>query len=537
MKEFADLLLQLILNQARNRKLNVLTEYFKATPDPERGYALAILTGKLSFSALKPAQLKAMILERIDPVLFALSYDYVGDLAETIAYLWPDAPGETPRSLEEIVNNLQASNPQENMEYLTGWLNGGTPHERWALLKLITGGLRVGVSERLAKMALTRLSQNVSIEEVEEVWHGLSPPYVALFSWVLGHGPEPVNSYAGLNFRPLMLSHAIEESDFVHIDPQEYAAEWKWDGIRVQLVGNGKESRLYSRSGEDISHTFPDIITNVCLNAVLDGELLVKHQGNIASFANLQQRLNRKNPSQKLQKAYPAFIRLYDILLKEGENLRNVPFQNRRHLLEDWVKDNPSDLYDLSSLISFTHIEDLKILHQKMRYDPELSETEGFMLKRQDSPYLAGRVKGHWYKWKRDPLSVDLVMMYAQRGHGKRSSYYSDYTLGAWMANSEGQKTLIPVAKAYSGFTDAELIKLDSWVRNHTTRKFGPIREVSAGLVLEIEFDSIQPSKRHKSQLAMRFPRVRRIRWDKLADEADHLDELKKLMNMELLKN
>lgn len=530
MKAFAHLLHKLILTQSRNRKLDILAGYFNVTPDPERGYALAILTGRLSFSLLKATQLKAAILERVDSTLFTLSYDFVGDLAETIALLWPNTSGMAPSSLEEIVNILQHNNRQQSMEYIIAWLNESTPLECWALIKLITGNLRIGLSERLAKTAVARLSPQVSVEEIEEIWHGLSMPYDDLFLWLIGRESKPISFSHSLNFRPLMLAHPIEEEQLCQINPQQYAVEWKWDGIRVQLVGNGQKCRLYSRSGEDISHTFPDIVDNVRLDGVVDGELLVKHEGNLGNFNNLQRRLNRKEPSEKLKKDYPAFIRLYDLLLKGEEDLRSLPFRKRRLQLEAWLQDNPSDRWDLSDIVSFTHVDDLKNLHQQIRLAPELEQTEGFMLKRQDSPYLHGRVKGHWYKWKRNPLSVDLVMMYAQRGHGKRSSYYSDYTFGAWVDHSEGKKILVPVAKAYSGFTDGELIKLDKWVRTHTLKKFGPVREVSPELVVELEFDSLHPSQRHKSGVAMRFPRVHRIRWDKLAAEADTVENLKKLM-------
>ena len=529
MKAFASLLHDLILSQSRNRKVEMLASYFKVTPDPERGYALAILTGNLSFPLVKATQLKALMLERVDPVLFDYCRDYVGDLAETIAHLWPAQAGIFPNSLEEIIKTLDAGSRQECMRFIVEWLNACSSIERWALIKLITGGLRIGLSERLAKTALAQLSDARTVEDVEEVWHGLTPPYTDLFLWLTGNG-EPPSSTHSLNFRPLMLSYPLEEAELERINPEDYAVEWKWDGIRVQLVGNGQECRLYSRSGEDISHTFPDIIDNVHLDAVVDGELLVRHPGGIANFNNLQQRLNRKNPSKKAQDEFPAFIRLYDLLFKSNDDLRKLPLSQRRALLEDWIRENPSGRWDLSSLVAFDNIGNLKDWHKLVRVDPDLQQTEGFMVKRLDSPYLAGRVKGHWYKWKRDPLAVDLVMMYAQRGHGKRSSFYSDYTFGAWLKDNSGSQALVPVAKAYSGFTDAELVRLDKWVRTHTTKKFGPVREVVQELVIEIEFDSIQPSNRHKSQVAMRFPRVRRIRWDKPATEADTVDNLKKLI-------
>ena len=530
MKEFANLLHQLILTHSRNRKIEILKNYFKETSDPERGFALAILTGNLTFPLIKASQLKTLILDRVDPVLYAYSYDYVGDLGETIAFLWPSAVGIMPSSLEMVAQTLQTCKQQEALDHIVSWLNASTTIERWALVKLITGGLRIGLSERLAKTALAQISSHVTVEEIEEMWHGLASPYLELFAWLDGKREKPTLNHR-LNFRPFMLSSPIEDDELANITPQNYAVEWKWDGIRVQLVGDGESCRIYSRSGEDISHVFPDIIENVQLNAVVDGELLVKHPDGIATFNDLQQRLNRKNPTKKIQEEFPAFIRLYDLLIEANEDLRSLSFRERRHHLEQWIKCHPSIYWDISSLVLFKNIHELQDIHQKIRIDTELQQTEGFMIKHLDSPYLAGRIKGHWYKWKRDPLSADVVMMYAQRGHGKRSSFYSDYTLGAWATDHTGNSILVPVAKAYSGFTDAELVKLDQWVRTHTTKKFGPVREVSPDLVIEIEFDSVQISNRHKSKIAVRFPRVRRIRWDKLSLEADTVSDLEKLIS------
>lgn len=529
MKEFAELLHHLILAQSRNRKIEILTNYFKETPDPERGYVLAILTGNLSFPLIKATQLKKLILQRVDPVLFAYSYDYVGDLAETIALLWPSSVGVNPESLETLIQILQTSEREEAMEHIVKWLNVITATERWALVKLITGGLRIGLSERLTKLALAQLSSQVTVEEIEESWHGLTPPYIDLFSW-LDKGAEKPTLTHNLNFRSFMLSSPIEEAELPYITPQDYSIEWKWDGIRVQLVGDGEKCRMYSRSGEDISNVFPDIIENIQLDAVVDGELLVKHPGGIATFNDLQQRLNRKKPTTKIQEEFPAFIRLYDLLIDGIHDLRPLPFKQRRKNLENWILANPSNLWDLSTLVPFADINDLKDTHQGIRVNSEQQPTEGFMIKRLDSPYVAGRVKGLWYKWKRDPLSVDVVMMYAQRGHGKRSSYYSNYTFGAWTTDKDGHLMLVPVAKAYSGFSDKELVKIDKWVRKNIIKKFGPVSEVTPELVFEIEFDSVHHSNRHKSEIAVRFPRIRRIRWDKPAAEADTVESLKKLI-------
>jgi ATP-dependent DNA ligase len=520
MNRFAALLDALLLTPARNGKLRLMKEYFAETADPERGWALAALTGELSFNEVKPAQIRDLVLSRVDAELFAWSYDFVGDLAETASLIWPVRPGaDHVPSLAEIVAELDAATRASAGERLERWLDALDATGRWALLKLITGGLRVGVSARLAKTALAQETP-VALEDVEAVWHGLAPPYGELFAWLDGKGPRPeIGSRP--TFHPLMLAQPVEEGDLDALDPAAYRAEWKWDGIRVQLVSRGDEKRLYSRSGDDIGGAFPDILDAMPDAVVLDGELLVLRQGEVAPFNDLQQRLNRKVPSAKMLADFPAWVRLYDMLEEGGEDLRPLPFDERRRRLEIWYDAGPRPRLDLSPLVSFASWDELRALRDGAR----ARGIEGLMLKRGDAPYLTGRPKGPWFKWKRGALTVDTVLMYAQRGHGKRSSFYSDYTFGAWQDGG-----LVPVGKAYSGFTDEELRRLDRWVRDHTVARYGPVREVAPQLVLEIAFDSVHRSTRHKSGLALRFPRVHRIRWDKPAAEADTVETLERLV-------
>jgi DNA ligase-1 len=306
----------------------------------------------------------------------------------------------------------------------------------------------------------------------------------------------------------------------------------------VQLVHvageSGGETRLYSRAGDDITGSFPDVAEAFAVPGVLDGELLVRgegqgraeHGGETASFNALQQRLGRKAVSAKTQADYPAFVRLFDILFDGGEDVREWPWTARRERLEALAARLPGDRFDVSALIEAPDFEALG----DIRIGARDAAIEGVMLKRRDSPYVAGRRAGLWYKWKRDPLVADCVMMYAQRGHGKRSSFYSDYTFGCWTAPPDEGGELLPVGKAYSGFTDEELKDLDRFVRNHTVQRFGPVREVEKTLVLEVAFDSIHESKRHKSGLAMRFPRISRIRMDKPAHEADLIETLRRMI-------
>jgi DNA ligase-1 len=319
-----------------------------------------------------------------------------------------------------------------------------------------------------------------------------------------------------------MLSHALEESDWAALDLTSFWAEWKWDGIRVQIVSGRGQTQLFSRGGDDISGSFPDIVEACRFDAVVDGELLVMRDGDVAPFGDLQQRLNRKGVSKGQLEQFPVNVRLYDALLIDGEDLRQLPLSERRMRLEGWYAATRPARTDLSAIIEAGSKDELQRLWAATRD----ASIEGIMLKRRDSPYVAGRPKGLWYKWKRAPLTLDCVLMYAQRGSGKRSSYYSDYTFGAWREAGGAQRELVPVGKAYFGFTDAELLEIDRWIRNNTVESFGPVRAVAPKLVFEVAFDAVQASTRHKSGVAMRFPRIHRIRWDKPAEEADRVETL-----------
>jgi DNA ligase-1 len=607
MNRFAELLDRLAYEPGRNNKLRLITAYFRDVPDPDRGYALAAITGALSFKHAKPGLIRDLIAERTDPVLFGLSYDYVGDLSETVALMWPKRthdesllghpspqpspargegaqrnPAQSPRkksrttemtlsvpsplagegqgegyrgrdagdvphghnnppppTLTEVVTTLRTLGKTELPKQLSRWLDELDETGRWALLKLVTGAMRIGVSARLAKTAAAALGDK-DPHDIELMWPGLAPPYLDLFAWLEGRGDKPVNRDVA-PFRPVMLAHAIDDADFKNLEAADFIAEWKWDGIRVQAVSGRDErghmqARLYSRTGEDITNSFPDLVPSLHLPGAIDGELLVLRDGRVQTFNVLQQRLNRKIVSPKLMKDFPIHLRAYD-LLGDGENdLRELPFAERRERLEAFVKKLGDARIDLSPTVAFDSWETLTAA----RADPasagageDAEAVEGVMLKRRDAPYLPGRPKGQWWKWKRDPHLIDAVLMYAQRGHGKRSSFYSDYTFGVWTSGEDGEQ-LVPVGKAYFGFTDEELLQIDRFVRRNTTEKFGPVRHVvhepDQGLVLEVAFEGLQRSPRHKSGVAMRFPRINRLRWDKPPREADRLEALERLL-------
>ena len=612
MNRFAELLDRLAYEPGRNNKLRLITSYFRSVEDPDRGYALAALTGALSFKHAKPGLIRDLIAARTDPVLFALSYDYVGDLSETVALMWPKpadsgdvafsscppprpspARGEgdaqnieqpphnksstaaasvsvpslparegqeggyhgqsgqedrqprhhhnnpPPPTLTEVVTTLRSLGKTELPGQLARWLDELDETGRWALLKLVTGAMRIGISARLAKTAAADLGDK-DPHDIELIWPGLAPPYLELFAWLEGRAAKPIN-LDPVPFRPVMLAHAIEDADFAGLDAADFIAEWKWDGIRVQAV-SGRDARgqmlarLYSRSGEDITGSFPDLVPSLHLPGAIDGELLVLRDGRVQSFNVLQQRLNRKVVSPKLTKDYPIHLRAYD-LLGEGEtDLRTLPFVERRARLVAFVARLNDARVDLSATIDFDSWDALTAARRDpgsagAGYDAEA--VEGVMLKRRDAPYLPGRPKGQWWKWKRDPHIIDAVLMYAQRGHGKRSSYYSDYTFGVWTSGEDGEQ-LVPVGKAYFGFTDEELLQIDRFVRRNTTEKFGPVRHVvhepDQGLVLEVAFEGLARSPRHKSGVAMRFPRISRLRWDKPPREADRLETLERML-------
>ncbi len=522
MEAFVELLDRLFFTYSTNKKVALLKKFFIDTPDPERGYALGVIAGTIKVPGFKRGVVKELISEQIDPVLFELSYDYVGDMSETVALLWRTSsanPLSIKPSLTQIIEQLEQLPKTQVKDYLRALFNQCNATERWALLKLSSSSLRIGVSSRLIKHALAQFGDR-DIEEIEHIWHGVLPPYLELFSWLEHKNEKPdISDY--LVFHPVMLAHPLADKDLVHIQPELFAIERKIDGIRIQLNHTIKGVALFSRTGDEISGAFPELLAlNFNQPVVLDGELVIKKDSVVGSFNNLQQRLKRKAPSKKLMQELPAHIILYDILFLDNQDVRFFSFVERRALLEQWYVNNAQSSFSLSELLLFNNVHDLIALKERVLASDDIA-VEGLMVKRKDSAYLAGRPAGQWYKWKRDPFLVDAVLMYAQRGHGKRSSFYSDYTFGLWQEDE-----LLPIGKAYFGFTDEELKELDKWVRNHTVNRFGPVREVERGLVFEVAFDAVNGSIRHKSGYALRFPRINRIRWDKPANEADQLSVL-----------
>ena len=574
MEAFSHLLEQLYFTSGNKAKAQLIADYIANTPDPDRGWAIAAMAGTLRFDFFKRNTVKKLITEHSDPALFAMSYDYVGEVSETVAHLWPySKPTDSLPSLTEVVETFASVSKQKVSDTLANYLTVMTPAQRWALLKLGTRGLRIGVSARSIKQILADYGDK-DIKEIETLWHAVHPPYVDMLRWLEGKAEKPEIENA-VTFHPVMLSHPIEDSDIEAFTENTWQIENKYDGIRVQLVVKSSkafndrsidsdttneddpEKALFSRTGDDISHSFPDLLESVSGNMVLDGELLVIHnvehdnnlsegstaqgittgnttsdkselqassivQPDVDTFNALQQRLNKKKPSKALQSSAPVGLIVYDALVLDGKDLTEQTLKTRRLALERWFSKTDNKRLFLSQTLTASSPESLRQLHTDVCQNRAV---EGLMIKRLDSKYIPGRPKGKWFKWKRDPLVVDAVMMYAQRGHGKRSSFYSDFTFGTWENNQ-----LLPIGKAYSGFTDEELKKLDNWVRRNAVGRFGPVREVKKELVLEVAFDAVHPSSRHKSGVALRFPRIHRIRWDKPANEADTLANVKALI-------
>ncbi|GGW83448.1 cisplatin damage response ATP-dependent DNA ligase [Alteromonas halophila] len=528
MNAFSDLLEQLYFTGSTNTKAAILKHYIATTPDPDRGWAIAAIAGTLRFDFFKRNTVKKLMLERVDEALFAMSYDYVGEMSETVAHLWPEpatAQSAALPSLSEVVETFRSAKRNEVSGHLQRYLDMMTAAQRWALIKLGTRGLRIGMSARSVKQVLAEYGDK-DIQEIEALWHAMMPPYTTLLAYLEGRADKPDISDS-VTFHPVMLAHPIDDRVLDNWQPADWQVEHKFDGIRVQLVVTAKGKALFSRTGDDISHAFPDLTDSVDRHMVVDGELLVIHgdkQGmpQVDTFNALQQRLNKKKPAPSLIKSLPAGMIVYDAMSLDGQSLTELPLSQRRTRLEKWFSSVALPRLYLSRTLQADSTAALRQLHEHASQDLAV---EGLMIKRKAGQYIPGRPKGEWYKWKRDPLYVDAVVMYAQRGHGNRSSYYSDFTFGAWQGD-----TLLPIGKAYSGFTDEELKKLDNWVRRHAIGRFGPVREVEKALVVEVAFDAVHPSKRHKSGVALRFPRIHRIRWDKPAAEADTLDIVKSLI-------
>jgi DNA ligase-1 len=522
MREFAALYTAIDATTSTNAKTEAMVAYFSAAAPRDAAWAMWFLTGHKPRQAVPTKRLHAWAAEAAGlPLwLFEESYDAVGDLAETIALVLPppqDAAADEPLHLwvEERILPLRDLPEAEQKARLTGYWSILGRDERFVFNKLITGSFRVGVSELLVVRALSA----VGAIEPKVISHRLMgdwPPTEQAWARVMAPGETETDR---AHPYPFFLAHPLESPPEGLGPREEWLAEWKWDGIRAQLIKRGDVMALWSRGDESIAGQFPEIMADAprLPDCVIDGEILAWKDGRVMPFAALQKRLGRKNPGKKVMEESPVIFLAFDLLESEGVDWRGRALEERRGKLADVIHAIPGgSRFDTSSQVRAPSWETLALA----RADSRSLGTEGLMLKRLGSPYGVGRPRGDWWKWKIEPYTLDAVLIYAQQGHGKRASLYTDYTFGLW---KDGE--LVPFAKAYSGLTDEEIREVDGFIRRNTLERFGPVRTVKPGLVFELGFEGIQRSKRHKSGIAVRFPRMLRIRSDKTIRDANTVED------------
>ena len=528
MKRFTELFLQLDRTNKTNEKIELLKAYFLSAPDEDKIWALALFTGRRPPRKIKTVQVQEWALELagIPWWLFRESYSSVGDLAETVSLILPPhEQGGEDRTLAEwfkSLGELKNASDEEKKEFiLNAWLQLSA-FEIFVFNKLLMGSFRIGVSQTLVTRAISEISDSTPAIISHRLMGSWDPALVSYKELIHSEntGDESSRPY------PFYLSYAIQGEIDNLGEAKDWFAEWKWDGIRSQMIFRDDEIYIWSRGEELITDKFPELIIlkdHLPNGTVLDGELICFGDTKPLSFNVLQTRIGRKNLTKKILEEAPAAFIAYDIMEYDGRDIRTEQQQKRRELLEEIVDlaGIPAVL-KLSPLLDFKDWETLKNLHLRAR---EFS-AEGFMMKHKQAQYLTGRKKGNWWKWKTDPLSIDAVLVYAQKGSGRRAELYTDYTFAVW----DGDK-LVPFAKAYSGLTDKEIGKVDYFVKRNTLEKFGPVRTVKPELVFEIGFEGINASKRHKSGIAVRFPRILRWRTDKSLEEADTLENLRAILN------
>jgi DNA ligase-1 len=542
MREFARLYAELDETTATNRKLDALQQYFAAASPENAAWAVYFLAGGKPRQAVPSKLLREFAIEyaMLDEWLFEESYQAVGDLAETIALVLPPAEHESDVGLatwmEERIGPLRGADPATIRAKLLGYFNELTSRERFLLIKLIGGGFRVGVSKLLVTRALSAIAavdSKLIAQRLMGWTDGSVAPTAAGFLRLIAEQSDDEHKLRGGQPFPFFLAHQLQGDPAALGDLANWQVEWKYDGIRAQLVRRSEQSFVWSRGEDLITERFPEIAAiRVPEGTVIDGEILVwqgagEHAGP-APFADLQKRIGRKTLSAKLLAELPAVLLAYDLLERDGVDLRALPQHERRALLETLVRDAAQPALQISPLVEADSWDALA----GTRVESRTRGVEGMMLKARNAQYGVGRTKdvGTWWKWKVDPYAIDAVLIYAQAGHGRRASLYTDYTFAVWDADEAGERKLVPFAKAYSGLTDAEIAKVDNAIRKTTIEKFGPVRSVKPTMVFEIGFEGIALSTRHKAGIAVRFPRILRQRFDKTVDDADTLDTLKGLL-------
>ncbi|WLI87777.1 ATP-dependent DNA ligase [Massilia sp. R2A-15] len=537
MREFARLFAELDETTATNRKLEALQNYFASAAPENAAWAVYFLAGGKPRQAVPTKLLRQYAIEyaQLDDWLFEECYQAVGDLAETIAHILPPPERQSDIGLaewmQERIGPLRGADPVAIREALFGFWNELDTRERFLLTKLIGGGFRVGVSKLLVTRALATIAavdSKLIAQRLMGWTDGSVRPTAQGFLQLIAEQSDDEHKLRGGQPYPFFLAHQLQGEPAALGELADWQVEWKYDGIRAQLVRRGGQNYLWSRGEDLITERFPELAAlRLPEGTVIDGEVLIWDNGP-APFADLQKRIGRKTLSAKLLAELPAVLVAYDLLEEDGVDLRTVPQHERRTLLEALVESSAQEQLKLSPLVLADSWDQLA----EIRAESRARGVEGMMVKAKDAEYGVGRTKnvGTWWKWKIDPYSIDAVLIYAQAGHGRRASLYTDYTFAVWDSDEDGERKLVPFAKAYSGLTDAEIAVVDNAIRKTTVEKFGPVRSVRPTMVFEIGFEGIALSTRHKAGIAVRFPRILRKRDDKTIDDADSLDTLKGLL-------
>ncbi|KQR94627.1 ATP-dependent DNA ligase [Chryseobacterium sp. Leaf180] len=525
MRHFAELINAVESTNKTNARIDAIIDYLERAPDEDKVWFIALFTGKRPKRNINSNYIKEWALEIVDiPFwLFQESYSAVGDLGETLSLILPAPTHKIEKSLSEWMNeiiNLKIKSDQEKKDFVLDSWDGLDYTERLIFNKLLGGSFRIGVSSKTLINALVKFSGHEASSLMHSMMGKWLPSEVTFQELI---SAEKVNTDNSRPY-PFCLAYPLEKDLEELGEPDSWQIEYKWDGIRGQVIRRNDEVFIWSRGEELITEQFPEILEDVQKmtgNFVIDGEILAVHEGNVLNFNELQKRLNRKTLTKKMLGEIPIELFAYDLLELEGNDLREKPMSARRAMLEELLLNNPSEKIHLSQIIEFDEWKNLDLIRENSR---EIN-SEGLMLKSKNSHYHSGRKKGDWWKWKINPLTIDAVLIYAQKGSGRRSAYYTDYSF----AVKSGDK-LVTIAKAYSGLTDKEIMEVSKFVNKNALEKFGPVRTVKPELVFEIAFEGIGFSNRHKSGVALRFPRILRWRKDKTVNDIDDIEEIKKLI-------
>ena len=528
MKRFAALFNAVDQSTKTTVKVAALTDYFTDAPEDDRIWTIALFSGRRPKRAVTTTRLREWAAEvaGIPLWLFEEAYPIVGDLAETIALVLPAPERESDHGLSHWINRLREITGQDEDAKKTFVLDAWSsldPTQRFLFNKLLTGGFRIGVSQKLMTRALARATGKDEAEMAHRLMGDWDPATTTWDSLIEEDDPTANASRP----YPFYLAYALEDKPENLGNPEDWQAEWKWDGIRGQLILRQGEHFVWSRGEELMTDRFPEFARArdfIPDGTVLDGEILAWGDGVPQNFNALQARIGRKTVPKKLLRDAPVILYAYDLLEWNGQDMRDTPLAERRATLDTLCENLPDDApVKRSPTVPFDSWEALAQTRQTARD----AQAEGLMLKRRASPYLTGRKKGDWWKWKLDPLTIDAVMIYAQSGHGRRANLFTDFTFAVWKGND-----LVPFTKAYSGLTDEEFRKITAWVKKNTLQRFGPVRQVTPHHVFEIAFEGIQASTRHKSGVALRFPRMSRWRHDKPVQEANTLEDLNEMLEI-----